>query len=335
MKLVTSAGGFPRHYKAATLLAAVFFICIPFSGLLASAYSGRIALEPVWEKNLPDFNLVAPFSGAVADDGTICIARKQGQEAVMLNRDGARIATLRGGPAGRFELVSVAAIGYEPTGQFFWIWSDVVHRLTRWRIDGKFLGATRADPGLDQLMIHGERKIYVRRPDQGSQHSVFSYHAALDEEIMLWQPGAGEGRVVPDGQYVTFALGRHYLGVRDSRQLTLVNLDELEEPFSMPLPDEWFTGPPTKVGDIEIVTQSDHKVDTPILAGSNDRFWVFRTSPGGIGCRFALYDAPEGVPVASGILEDIPLMVDREHLFFIDLEDANTQILRKVAFTLQ
>jgi len=308
--------------------ALIFLVC-------SAGWAGSIALNPVWEKNLPEFNLVAPLTGAVALDGTICIARKQGQEAVLLGENGARIATLRGDPAGSFELVSVAAIGYEPTRDFFWIWSNVVHRLTRWQADGTFLGATRVAQEVDQLKIHGERWVYVRRPDQGSQHSIFSYFAEQDEEIMVWQPSSRSGRVVPDGEYVTFALGRHYLGVRDFKKLTFIHLDEWQEPYSVGLPSEWFPTTGTKVGAIEVQTQNDAKVHTPVLGDSRDRFWVFHSVPGGIGCRYVLFDAHEGIALANGILEDMPLMVDDGHLYFLDLEDANTQVLRKVAFSLR
>ena len=297
------------------------------------AVAQSLRLEPVWEKNIFSDRLRPPLLGAVSNDGTLCLAMRHGEVAVLVDSDGRLKKEFRLEQSDIARMLSLSSLGFDPLSAQFWQWSTLARRVSVWTLNGEFVKSSSVLPDLANPQIFGVRHLYVRRPDQGSSPAIFSYSADLDEEILLWQSQNASRSVTHFEAFLSFVTSLDYLLVLDEKQLSLVNLTAWEEDQFISLPEEWFPsgGPSKKVAPLQVDSQPN-PLYIKLLADHHNHFWVFCPNWSGLGVKYIRVDAEKAEITHRGILEDFPLVVDLHHFYFVEIEGPDEVIMRKVAF---
>lgn len=319
---------FPSSKAGLFLLILGAFLCLSAESI--KAQSNGLQLEKLWEKNIYSAILRAPLKGAVGKNGSLMLGMSQGREAVLLDVSGNHLANIRADKGSVSNMVSITDIGYDPHGESFWIWSKIVGRLSHWDTQGNFLGTSKVDQAVNFPGFHGARKVYLRRPDQGSPECLFTYDATYDEEILIWQPL----KTFPDHRngYVDrpFTLGKQRLGIVDQDHLVLVHLNTFEDDWRLPLPTSWRRQQTQAQGDLSIQSSPNQALSQIFVRGGlGEQVWLFRKAAK-VGYDFAVYDGLEGELKHTGLLEDLPLAVGEKYIYFVDVLSADELILRKV-----
>lgn len=304
----------------------MLFMMIP---AIASDQGKPLQLVPVWERNVLSQTLRPPLLGAIAEDGTLCIAMMNGQEVVLLDSDGQPKHHLHRDSVELSKMVSISQVGYDALAKGFWIWSELLKQFTLWDTNGKKLSQVKIDSEIHQPHPFGDRTIYLRRPDQGSSFAFFSFEAAHDEELLIWQPKVQSEQTNRPFPVRAFSIGKSIMAVHEADALEVVYLEQYLDNDVLPLPKAWLKEvTSTNTPNVTIETLQ-HPSALTVKVDRSDRVWVFNQAmPLGVG--YVCYAGENWDVIHFGILDALPLMVDPNYLFFVDVPTPNQLRLRKV-----